>query len=101
MPEPNTESIIISGISAARTKLISALVIAFLLFGLAHEAISFLTGFYTLRKARCDSYVASVEALSKGPLYVLGMGQADKIKSDGSDTRLVLEFYKDCLKATY
>jgi hypothetical protein len=59
MPDPQSHTYSFSAsISAARAKLISALVIVALILGIAHEAISFLTGYYNLVKARCDAYQA-------------------------------------------
>jgi hypothetical protein len=67
MPGQQSESLSFSAsISAARTKLITTLIVIVLLMGVAAEALSLLTGVYILRKARCDAAMSAVQVQARG-----------------------------------
>jgi hypothetical protein len=67
MADQQTENFSFSAsIGAVRAKLITTLVVIALLIGIAAEAISVLTGFYNLRKVRCDAAMSAVEVEAKG-----------------------------------
>jgi hypothetical protein len=62
-----------ASIGAVCAKLITTLVVIALLVGIAAESISLLTGFYNLRKARCDAAMSAVEVAAKGrPMSEVG-----------------------------
>ncbi|MGO9172237.1 MAG: hypothetical protein ACLP7P_09760 [Rhodomicrobium sp.] len=67
MPDQQPANFSISAsLSSARAKLISMLIVIALVLGIVTEAISMMTGFYGLRKARCDAAMSAVQVEAHG-----------------------------------
>lgn len=61
----SAKSIALAMLSTAKGKLISALMIVFLLLGIASESISLVTGYYNMLKTQADAASAGAEARAK------------------------------------
>lgn len=55
-----------ASLSSARARLITTLVIIALVLGIITEAISMMTSFYGLRKARCDAAMSAAHVQAQG-----------------------------------
>ncbi len=78
MPEQQSANFSMSAsLSSARAKLITALVIIALVLGVITEALSMVTGFYNLRKARCDAAMSAVNVEVGGTAGIGGRGRPE------------------------